>query len=488
MFKKALWILGIGLIGLSILLVFNTLRLPSKQLQVKTVKFKVNAQQLAENLGRSIQFQTISYQDPKRFQGKTFEAFHKYLEKTFPQVQKLLQREIVSKYSLLYTWRGSNSALKPYLLMGHLDVVPIAKGTERDWKHPPYSGRLADGAVWGRGTLDDKAAVMGSLEAVEALLREKFKPQRTLYLAFGHDEEIGGNDGAKEIAALLKKRGVELEYVLDEGLVITHGIMPGTKKPVALIGLGEKGYLTLKLTVKTKGGHSSIPPKHTSIGLLSSAVHRLEHNPMPARLQEPMTYMLSYIGPELDFTKKLAFANVWLFRPLLLKLFTAKASTNASIRTTTAVTMFNSGIKENVIPIHASIFVNFRILPGDRIQNVIHHVERVIQDKRIQISIPNHKLKMEPSPISSTEGVGFKVVQRTIHEIFPNTIVGPGLVLGGTDSRHFSTLSKNIYRFLPISYTSSDSKRFHGTNERILINNYANLVCFFQRLIQNSQK
>ena len=213
-------------------------------------------------------------------QGKEFLALHEYLKETFPKVHSGLTKETINDYSLLYTWKGSDETLKPILLMAHLDVVPVEPASEADWQHPPFEGQIQDGYIWGRGALDDKAGVMGLLEAVETLLAEGFRPKRTIYLAFGHDEELGGPNGAAKIAELLLSRKVELDYVLDEGLIIANGILP-VSKPVALIGIAEKGFVSLELSVETEGGHSSMPPPNTAIGILSEAVNKLEEGQMP---------------------------------------------------------------------------------------------------------------------------------------------------------------------------------------------------------------
>lgn len=486
MLKKLLKLIGITLLLVLVAVAANTWLFSSKQVQVQPVTIAVDTQAVAQRLSQSITFPTISHEHPKQFDPKPFVGFHQFLQQTYPRVHQHLKREMVNQYSALYTWTGTDPKLQPYLLMGHLDVVPVAPGTEKDWKYPPFSGKIAEGAIWGRGTLDDKCAVLGILEAVEALLQQGYRPKRTVYLAFGHDEEISGKQGAQAIAALLKQRGIKLAYVLDEGMVIVHGIVPGIKKPTALIGLAEKGYLTVQLSVKGTGGHSSMPPKQTAIGVLSSAIHRLERNQMPAHYHGPTAEMFTYLGPEMALGLKMVFANLWLFRPLVKRILAAKPSTNASIRTTTAVTLVEGGVKDNVLPIHAKATVNFRILPGDTIDSVTAHVHRIVQDKRVQVSVLHPEFGKNPSPVSPTNTASFATLQRTIREIFPDAIVAPNLMLGGTDSRHFIELSPNIYRFLPLSLTSPDLDRIHGTNERITLENYANIVRFFLRLIQNS--
>jgi carboxypeptidase PM20D1 len=243
----------------------------------------------AGRLAGSLRIQTISSEDPAAFDPRTFSALHRYLQTAFPRVHARLARETVGTHSLLYTWPGSDASLNPILLIGHLDVVPVEPGTQKQWQHDPFGGRIADGFIWGRGAIDNKSAVVGTLEAVEMLLAEDFRPVRTVYLAYGHDEEVGGAAGARQIAALLKARGVELETVLDEGGVIGDGILPGIAEPVALVGIAEKGFVTIELSTRMAGGHSSLPPRQSAVGILSAAVARLEANPMAARLEGPDT-------------------------------------------------------------------------------------------------------------------------------------------------------------------------------------------------------
>jgi carboxypeptidase PM20D1 len=213
-----------------------------------------------KRLSLAIQHKTISKQNLTAEGGAEFQRLHKFLSDSFPAIHTHLAREVIGGYSLIYTWKGTNESLKPLLLMGHIDVVPVDPESEKTWTHPPFSGEIAAGYIWGRGTMDDKVSVLAILEAVEHLLATGFQPQRTLYLAFGHDEKTGGASGAAKIASLLHSRQVELEYVLDEGGSITDGLVPGVAAPVALIGIAEKGYLSLELSVESAGGHSSTPP------------------------------------------------------------------------------------------------------------------------------------------------------------------------------------------------------------------------------------
>ncbi|RPI96521.1 MAG: M20/M25/M40 family metallo-hydrolase, partial [Spirochaetales bacterium] len=397
---------------------------------------------------------------------------------------KTLTREIISKYSLLYTWEGTDPNRKPILLLGHIDVVPVESGTEKDWTHPPFSGAIADGYVWGRGTLDIKLNVMGILEAVEHLLAAGFRPRQTIYLAFGHDEEVGGRNGAKKIAALLKEREVSPDYTLDEGGCVIEGAIAGLSAPAALIGIAEKGYLSLEFSVEGEGGHSSMPPRQTAAGILCAAIAKLEKNQFPTRIEGAALQMFRFLGPEMSFTNRLILGNMWLLGGVLKSQLLKSSTMAAAIRTTTAPTMLQGSVKENILPMMATAVVNYRILPGDTMESVIKRAEKIISDSRVKI----HALEggSDPSPVSDTESASFSTLQKTIHQLFPGAIVSPYLVLGATDSRYYTGVSVNVYRFTPLSLKNEDLKRMHGTNERISVANYEQVVQFFIQLIKNS--
>jgi carboxypeptidase PM20D1 len=435
-------------------------------------------------LSEAIHYKTVSDQARGPSALAEFKRFHAFLARTFPLVNARLTKEIVGAGSLLYTWSGQDKTLKPALLMGHMDVVPVDADSEKHWTHPPFSGRIAGGYVWGRGTMDDKVNVLGILEATEYLLANGFNPRRTLYFAFGHDEETGGSTGAFQIAALLRHRNIQLEYVLDEGGNILDGIIPDARAPVALIGIAEKGYVSLELTVEMPGGHASTPPDHTAIGVLSSAIAKLEDAPFPAHLSEPIRQMFAFIGPEMPWPKQFALANLWLFGPLLERQLAQSPLTNAAIRTTQAATVFHSGVKENILPAQAEAIVNVRILPGDTISGVIDHARRVIASD--QVKVAPLEIRVEPSAISDSESPSFQRLHRTIKEVAPEVLVAPALLVAATDSRHYAALSKNIFRFLPIAITSEDARRFHGINERISVKDYERCVRFFVQLMRNS--
>jgi carboxypeptidase PM20D1 len=457
----------------------------SRQLQLPPAeKISIDRNAIASRLSKAIQYKTLSYQAPSGSSAAEFARLHEFLASSFPAAHARLTKEVVGAHSLLYTWRGQNEKLKPILLTGHMDVVPADSAAEKSWSYPPFSGRIADNYIWGRGAMDDKVNVLGILEAAEYLLNTGFRPQRTIYFAFGHDEEIGGNGGAAKIAEVLQSRRVELDYVLDEGGNIVEGIIPDVAAPVALIGIAEKGYLSLELKIETPGGHASIPPAHTAIGILSSAIDKLERSPFPSRLSPPVRQMFEFLGPEMPWQKKIVLANLWLFDPLLRYRLAKSPLTNAAIRTTQAATVFNAGVKENVLATSAQAIVNVRLLPGDSIAHAIDRIRQVIGN--VHIKIAPLAIQSEPSAVSDTESDAFKLLHRTIRQVAPGILVAPSLLVATTDSRHYAKLTRNVFRFLPITLGPDDARRFHGIDERISLDDYERCVRFYVQFMRNS--
>ncbi len=487
MTKKLLYIL-LALVMLVSVLVFRAMQFTSKQIQVEPLadNGEVDESEVAAHLAKALTYQTVSYQDSRLFYGDKFLSFHRYLEKTFPEAHRVLVKEVVEKYNLLYTWKGSNETLKPILFLAHQDVVPVELVTVNKWTQLPFAGEISDGYIWGRGALDFKEGLIGILEAVEILIESGFKPQRTIYLAFGYDEEIGGQNGAVKMAALLESRHNDFEYILDEGSAITEGVIPGTDFPIALIGICEKGYVSVEMLVTSKGGHSSMPPKQTAIGILSSAVNKLEKNQVKGEIKEPIRQMFEYVGPEMSFSKRLVLSNLWLFGGLLEQKMWASPVAAALLHTTTAATILEAGVKENVLPTRAKAVVNFRICPGESIESVLGHVRKVVDDPRVEINRMDTVFVSDPSVVSSPDSPTFKVLHKTIRQIFPEIIVAPWMTIAGTDSRHYAKLSKNIYRFTPMKVTLEDLNRIHGLNERISVKNYQQIVRFYMQIIRNS--
>ncbi|XP_041869541.1 N-fatty-acyl-amino acid synthase/hydrolase PM20D1 isoform X2 [Corvus kubaryi] len=328
--------------------------------------------------------------------------------------------------------------------------------------------------------------LQGILQALEFLLRRNYRPRRSFYVGIGHDEEVSGLKGGRKIAALLEARGVKLSFLLDEGSAVLDGIIAGVKKPVAMIAVTEKGSMTLNFTVEKEPGHSSFPPKETSIGILAAAMSRLEQSPLRNLFGHgPELMTMEHLAAEFSFPLNIVMSNLWLFSPIVSRVLAWKPSTNALIRTTTAVTMFNAGIKVNVIPSSARATVNFRIHSAETAAEVLETVRNTIADDRVRIDVVE---AFDPLPISPWDEQTFAVhiFQRTILDTFPDVdSVVPGTCIGNTDSRHFTNVTKAIYRFNPLLLRQDDLPRIHGLNERISIENYEKQVEFLFQLIKN---
>ncbi len=465
----------------------NTIRFgKATNTSVKSVvAAKIDITASARRLADLVQIKTISVSPKSPVAENAFFEMHDTIAKSFPLAHAKMEREILGDFSLLYRWPGSRPDLKPILFIAHMDVVPVEQSTLSQWSHDPFSGSIDDGFIWGRGTLDMKASLAGILEAVENLVGQGFEPTRTLYLAFSHDEELGGTHGTASIVKALKNRGVKLLFTLDEGMPISMGLVPGVSGPVALIGLAEKGRVTLELTAHDKGGHSSMPPSKTAVGKLSRALNQLTANQFPARLQSPTTEMFANLAPIMSLDYRIALANTWISQAMIISQLEKTPAGNATVRTTTAPTIIQGGLKPNILPTISRAVVDFRILLGDTVASVRRHVIDTIDDTDISVRIVGNK-PSDPTMVSDRSSASYLMLKRSILQVFPNVTVAPGLVIGRTDSHHYSEIAENSFRFLPMRLGPDDLKRMHGIDERIAISNYAEFIQFYIHLISNS--
>ncbi|MFP6654007.1 MAG: M20/M25/M40 family metallo-hydrolase [Myxococcota bacterium] len=423
-------------------------------------------EEIAERIAGAIRFETISPENAADFDGEPFDQLVDYLESHYPRVFRELELEKVNQYTLLFKWQGSEQTLAPALFMAHLDVVPVEGAALEKWTHPPFAGVIEDGYVWGRGTLDVKTGAILWLEAIESLLAEGFVPQRTIYLSLGHDEEIGGEQGAVAVAQKFRDRGIRPAFLFDEGGLILDGYALLPNQTTALIVVAEKAFFTVHLTARGVSGHSSMPPQHTAIGKLARAIVRVEENPMPTRLIAPVREMLLAASPHLSFGRRLAFQNLWLTSGFIERQFLSDPASAALIRTTFAATIISGGVKDNVIPELAEATINVRRLPGDSPSDVLDHLRRVIDDPEIEIEGANWGDGAPPAPV---DGVAFRLAADAVKEVMPEAIVIPGLVPGATDSRHFAGLVDEILRFIPMRVDMELVSGMHGRDERIAV-------------------
>lgn len=481
---------GLGLIGLVVVVVLvRTLTYGGAADGVAGVSLpeppEISAEAGARHLAEAIGFQTVTYKggDPHTDDAGPWLALHDWLEATYPGVHGVMRRETVAGYSLLYTWAGSDASLDPVILMAHQDVVPVNDGTRDDWAGEPFAGEIIDGVVYGRGALDDKGSLVAIMEAAEALVASGFRPRRTVHFMFGHDEEVAGV-GAQSMVDVLHARGVRAELVLDEGFFVIKD-SPLTGKPFGFIGVSEKGYMTLRLTVSAQGGHSSTPPRNSANVRLARAILALDERQMKADFSKPpISDLFAAAAGDMSFTGRMALANLWLFRGAVEGQLAGAG--DAMIRTTTAPTMLEGSIKDNVLPQRATALVNFRIHPNDTADDVMAHVREVTGEiEGLDIALNGEGgIASEASPVSPADNRAFAVLSAVAARVGGGEVpAGPALVLGGTDARWAYKISDNVYRFMPSYVSLEEISGFHGTNERLSVANMGRMAEGYAQII-----
>lgn len=480
--RRLLAVLGLAFGVLAAVLGLNTFRLDPELPVVEPYRPQLDESAALQRLGEALRLPTLSATDEPASWAPFFEL-HARIEAWYPRVHAVLEREVVNGAGLLYRLPG-RSHCPALLLAAHQDVVPVEPGTEAQWRHPPFSGALAEGAVWGRGAIDDKASMLAILEAVEALLADGFAPHCGLLLAFGHDEETGGRRGAMAIAGLLRERGVEVAAVLDEGGAITAGLVSGSDLPLASIGVAEKGYLSLRLLAKGQGGHSSMPPARTAIGRLAAAVAKLEAERPAAAVSPVLREMLARMAPHADPLSRVVLANLWLSEPLLIRQFARSPTTDATLRTTTAPTLLRAGVKDNVLAQHAEAVINFRIQPGDSVAAVLERVGAQVAAFDVRVE-PLDGFASDPTAAADWNDPLFLQIERSLRAVSeePALLVAPYVTSGATDARHYAVLTPRLFRFAPVRLDGDLMAAFHGSNERLPVAEYRRMLRFYRHLL-----
>ncbi len=441
----------------------------------------VDTAKAAADLAQAVRFQTVSHQDKADDQPAEWDKLHAWLQTTYPAAHAAMTREVIAGHTLVYTWTGSNPALPPIVLMAHQDVVPVTPGSEGSWTHPPFDGVVEGGAVWGRGSIDDKGSLVTLFEALDGLAAGGFKPVRTVIVVSGHDEEVRGV-GARAAASLLKSRGIKAQFVLDEGMAVVAD-HPVTGKPTAIIGTAEKGYATMKIVAPAVGGHSSAPPPETGVATLARAVLAIADKPFPMKFNGPGADMLKVLAPHASPVVKMAAANTWLFAPLLIKVTAKTPAGAAMLHTTIAPTMLKGSPKENVLPQDATAWINYRIAPGDTSAKVMAQAKSAVGKLPVQLSWT--KTPDEPSKVSSTTSDAWKTLAGLAADE-SKAPVTPGLVTAGTDSRYLAPVAADVYRFQPLVLKVDETRMIHGTDEHIILANVERMVRFYQRLVETA--
>jgi len=478
MLKKLLKLAGVLFLALIVVLVVNTFR-GNRVLPKYTVEGSPALNDTAAlHLSQAIQIKTISFGDTLAIDTAEFIKFRSFLETSYPNVHAKLARQTFNQFSYVYKWTGKDTSLQPYVLMAHMDVVPVEAVAESKWTVPSFSGTIKNDTIWGRGAVDDKVSVIAILESVEQLLKQNYTPNRTIYLCFGHDEEISGKRGAKVISNWLKEQNVKPALVLDEGGQIDTKHFKQLNRPFAVIGTSEKGYANFDLSVEIPGGHSSMPAAETAIDVLNKAILNIRAHSMEPAITPTMQELLDRTKTAESFGKRLVLSNLWLFKGLMISQLEKTKETNAMVHTTLVPTILHSGIKDNVIPTVAKATFNSRILPGQTSDDVLNFIVKAVNDDRVVIKKQTISL-MEPSPITSYDNPEFKKMEQIIYKTVPDVIVSPFLMIGATDSRYYRSFSDAVLNFSAVQ----DVKGFHGIDERIGKTDLNRMIFFYNQLI-----
>lgn len=472
-------LLGVLVLTVAVMVARTLLFKPPREREERFSPVFVNGKKAVSDLAAMIRCKTVSNKDHRREDEREFLKLEKLLPTLFPGVYKKCEFTKVGDRALLFRWRGIYDKA-PLVLMAHYDVVGV---DEADWEKPPFSGAIENGVLWGRGSIDTKVTMNGILQAAEALIAEDFVPKNDVYFAFAGDEEINGH-GARDIVNLFSRRGIKPAAVVDEGGAVVDKIFPGVKNPCALIGVAEKGLMNVEYCVRGGGGHSSSPTVHTPVGRLSRACRRVERCHFKFRITPPVRAFFDTLGRNSSFPVRFMFANLWLFAPLLN--FITKRSggeLNACVRTTTAFTVMEGSSGMNVIPPHARMVSNHRIMQGDTTDSVLRHIRRAVKDKDVEVRMIEGT---NPSVTSRTDREGYDRVARAVRATWTNAVVTPYLMFACSDSRHWGVISDRIYRFSAMALSREERATIHGNNEKIPVDTVAKNVEFYIRLIKNS--
>lgn len=430
----------------------------------------------AEDLAQLIRVKTVT-----DIGDAEFAQLRSVLEKLLPNLHRECERTIVCNNALLFKWKGKSSA-KPIVLMGHQDVVPAEDG---DWKYPPYSGTIADGRVWGRGAMDCKNTMYACMKAVDELIDEGYTPEYDVYIASSDSEEKFG-PGAIALKDYLKERGVKPFIVLDEGGAILPEPFPGMTKPYAMVGVLEKGYADIKFTAKSKGGHSSSPPKNTPVARLAKFISKVEDgNYFKKKMIPEVEEMLTEMSKSMTGPLKFLLGNLSIFKPLVTKVL-PKASSfgNALLSTTIVFTMTKASDASNVIPQEAYAIANLRFIPHQGMEECISILKTLAAEYDIETEVIEAHDALPPI---STKSEGYNLLKDTIFKCFPTIGVAPYVIMGGTDCRHFQDICDCAMRFTPMMYQPDQMAAMHAANESVDIDTLESGVNFMKELIKQNK-
>lgn len=483
-----LWILLALLLAFILITVIRALFFTPKKKKGEAKELseeKVDVERYLRNLSDGIKIKTISNYDSELVDWSQFDRFHAFLEERYPLIHKTLTKTKIAKASLVFKWEGTDPSLDAIALLGHQDVVPVAEGTENDWTHPAFEGVNDGEYIWGRGAMDMKNHLLAVMESIEQLIADGYRPRRTVYICLGHNEEVvaAPDNGARQIAEYLKQQGVHLEAVLDEGGAILPVDVKGILNcNLAGVGVAEKGSVNYEISVNAKGGHSSQPPEHTALGHLANVIKDIEGHQFKAKMPKFVYELFTEIGRRCSYPARIVTCNLWLLKPLILKIMTKIPPAASLIRTCTAVTMAQGSPQFNVLPQKASITVNFRTMPGVTIEDVEKHIRKSVRKKE-KIDV-NFLVGKEASKVSPTDSKAFTVIKQLCESADEKCLVAPYLVMGGTDSYNYECICENIYRFSPFLASTKLLLCTHATDERLPVSSCEDALKFFKRYVK----
>lgn len=432
-----------------------------------------------EKLQTLLRIRTVADPDPALTDPAPFEEFRDTFVRLFPLLAERLERVDVAPYGMLWRWPGLHADAEPVVLMAHIDVVPVQ--AEDPWTHDAWAASIVDGAVWGRGTLDDKGQLVAIAQAVEELLAEGVTPARDVWLSFGSDEEVFGAC-ARNAVEHLREAGVRPWFVLDEGGAVASDAFPGISRPLAVIGTTEKGVATLQLRVEGRGGHASTPRRLEPAARLARAILRIDQRPFPGRLPTPTLELFRRLTPHAPLPLRPLLAGAARLGPALVRTLQAVGPETAAMTRTTAVTTTLSGAPaHNVIPASATASVNIRILTGDSLDSVVDHITRAVNDREVTISMLEGS---EPSPVSPVDDDAFRLLESTVAEVFVDAVVTPYVMMAATDSRHFTEISERVYRFAPFRMSKAQRQAIHSYDEHLGVSDFHDGIRWYRRLIE----
>ncbi|MBP5158757.1 MAG: M20/M25/M40 family metallo-hydrolase [Lachnospiraceae bacterium] len=462
---------------LLLIAVIRTLFVPSKRSEYVPKPDEKREKKYAGLLSEMVRCDTTSFEGQKDV--ARFEEFHRVLERLFPLVHEKLEKTDIDG-NLLFKWEGKSSD-KPVVLMSHQDVVPA----EGEWTHGPFSGDIADGKVWGRGSSDTKCSVMAFFQAVEELLEEGFVPESDVYLSSSCTEEWAG-DGCPKLVEEMKRRGVRPYIVIDEGGGIITDPIGGVKGNFAMVGIFEKGKADIVFKAKSNGGHASTPKPGSPLARLSDLVSEIEHkDPFKRKLLPEVKGMFRALCPYAPFGLKLVFSNLWLFGPVLLRLLPKiSAQAGAMIRTTIAFTMAGGSDAPNVMPQEAFVGANVRFIPHQGMDESLKILDGIAKKHD---AVLETGYAIDYSEASRLDGEEYAFLQAMIEKTFPGIPVSPYVMTGATDARNYREICDCVYRFAPVIYGPEQMKGMHGLNENIEYNCLPGAVDFYKNVIVNNK-